>query len=393
MVKNIELEQLVINKLTQEQFDSIEEKNPAELYFITDAEVESTYTHFIEPPSPEGIEDIPTFGSLGLVLPDGLPDGGYDFNYMTYKNQPETVTDGKTVLSEAHFRVRFYKSGADLTGFAYRTNISTFFTAGLEEAFYTSRFEDGTHVIISDTAASFDNLQALLNGEIAALPHNAMYAYSDMTNIYTGEKVPFKSAQLCYQPFYGPSTQWSDSTNTHHWVAIYRPELVNIEKPRDYALGMGSAANSLPYFQLSNGPDASTVKQLIVLISDSFGGDHENNYVKFEIDINKLTYKIIDASGNYKNADWEIRTDYSGWVYGGFVFIPSVAMSDLCQEDYFSIYVTVKDFGVATEASVSGFEHGVNNAIAWMKTVLTKEQTTEDKIGDISTALAAILGE
>ena len=40
MVKNIELEQLVINKLTQEQFDSIEEKNPAELYFITDAEAD-----------------------------------------------------------------------------------------------------------------------------------------------------------------------------------------------------------------------------------------------------------------------------------------------------------------------------------------------------------------
>ena len=40
MAKNIELEQLVINKLTQEQFDSIEEKNPAELYFITDAEVD-----------------------------------------------------------------------------------------------------------------------------------------------------------------------------------------------------------------------------------------------------------------------------------------------------------------------------------------------------------------
>ena len=38
MVKNIELEQLVINKLTQEQFDNIEVKNPDELYFVTDAE-------------------------------------------------------------------------------------------------------------------------------------------------------------------------------------------------------------------------------------------------------------------------------------------------------------------------------------------------------------------
>jgi hypothetical protein len=38
MVKNIEVEHLVINKLTQEQFDNIEEKNPTELYFVTDAE-------------------------------------------------------------------------------------------------------------------------------------------------------------------------------------------------------------------------------------------------------------------------------------------------------------------------------------------------------------------
>ena len=38
MTKNIEVEHLVINKLTQEQFDNIEEKNPTELYFVTDAE-------------------------------------------------------------------------------------------------------------------------------------------------------------------------------------------------------------------------------------------------------------------------------------------------------------------------------------------------------------------
>lgn len=40
MVRNIELEQLVINKLTQEQFDNIEVKNPDELYFVTDAEID-----------------------------------------------------------------------------------------------------------------------------------------------------------------------------------------------------------------------------------------------------------------------------------------------------------------------------------------------------------------
>lgn len=37
MGKNIELEQLVINKLTQAQYDALTVKNPGELYFITDA--------------------------------------------------------------------------------------------------------------------------------------------------------------------------------------------------------------------------------------------------------------------------------------------------------------------------------------------------------------------
>lgn len=37
MGKNIELEQLVINKLTQAQYDALAVKNPGELYFITDA--------------------------------------------------------------------------------------------------------------------------------------------------------------------------------------------------------------------------------------------------------------------------------------------------------------------------------------------------------------------
>lgn len=36
MGKNIELEQLVINKLTQAQYDALAVKNPGELYFITD---------------------------------------------------------------------------------------------------------------------------------------------------------------------------------------------------------------------------------------------------------------------------------------------------------------------------------------------------------------------
>ena len=44
MAKNIELEQLVINKLTQEQYDSIASKNPNEFYFITDAETNTGIT-------------------------------------------------------------------------------------------------------------------------------------------------------------------------------------------------------------------------------------------------------------------------------------------------------------------------------------------------------------
>lgn len=49
MAKNVELEQLVINKLTQEQYNKIASKNPNELYFITDAnpveDIESKITN------------------------------------------------------------------------------------------------------------------------------------------------------------------------------------------------------------------------------------------------------------------------------------------------------------------------------------------------------------
>lgn len=44
MAKNVELEQLVINKLTQEQYNKITSKNPNELYFITDAEIDTGIT-------------------------------------------------------------------------------------------------------------------------------------------------------------------------------------------------------------------------------------------------------------------------------------------------------------------------------------------------------------